>query len=106
MYWQMDRPDKANCTSGRQEPHGYQGLPKGSVRTGYEGNQAECDFQGQELASISFVGDQLPGCPSDSGVSRDLTLFGTPPTDHSKSSGQELRTARYWIKAIPWEDRS
>jgi hypothetical protein len=39
MFWQMDRPDKANCTSGRQEPHGYQGLPKGSVRTGYEGNR-------------------------------------------------------------------
>ncbi len=35
---QMDPPDKANCTSGRHEPHGYQGLPKGSVRLGYEGN--------------------------------------------------------------------
>src|SRR5258708_3750874 len=39
-YRQMDRPDKANCTSGPHEPHGYQGLPKGSVRTGYQGNRA------------------------------------------------------------------
>src|SRR5579872_4888943 len=37
-YWRTDRPDKANCTSGSHEPHGYQGLPKGSVRTGYQGN--------------------------------------------------------------------
>src|SRR5579864_4699801 len=36
----MDRPDKANCTSGRHEPHGYQGLPEGSVRKGYQGNCA------------------------------------------------------------------
>src|SRR5579872_316669 len=32
---QIDLPDKANCTTGRHEPHGYQGLPKGSVRKGY-----------------------------------------------------------------------
>src|SRR5258708_39440695 len=31
-------PDKANCTTGRHESHCYQGLPKGSVRTGYEGH--------------------------------------------------------------------
>src|ERR1700722_5091191 len=36
----MDLPDKANCTSGRHEPHGYQGLPEGSVRKGYQGNRA------------------------------------------------------------------
>jgi len=33
------RLDKTNCTAGQCESHGYQGLPKGSVRTGYEGNQ-------------------------------------------------------------------
>jgi hypothetical protein len=53
MFWQMDRPDKANCTSGRQEPHGYQGLPKGSVRTGYEGNREEVTgAPGENTASI------------------------------------------------------
>src|SRR3981081_2310754 len=31
-------PHKANCTTGRHEPHGYQRLPKGSVRTGYQGH--------------------------------------------------------------------
>jgi hypothetical protein len=25
--------DKGNCTAGGSEAHGYQGLPKGSVRT-------------------------------------------------------------------------
>ncbi len=33
------RSDKGNCTAGQGEPHGYQGLPKGSVRKGYQGNQ-------------------------------------------------------------------
>src|SRR5260370_9105489 len=33
-------PDKANCTTGRHESHGYQGLPKGSVRTSYQGHQS------------------------------------------------------------------
>jgi len=33
-----DPPDKANCTTGCAELHGYQGLPKGSVRPGYDGN--------------------------------------------------------------------
>ena len=47
----MDRPNKANCTSGSHEPHGYQGLPKGSVRTGYEGNQR----------SVTAVGLMKPG---------------------------------------------
>src|SRR6476659_2542839 len=32
------RPDKANCTSGSHESHGYRGLPKGSVPKGYLGN--------------------------------------------------------------------
>src|ERR1039457_991835 len=34
-YRQMDLPDKANCTSGRHEPHGYQGLPKEPGRQRY-----------------------------------------------------------------------
>jgi len=34
-----DRSDKANCTTRHGEPHGYQGLPKGSVRTGYQRNR-------------------------------------------------------------------
>jgi hypothetical protein len=33
------RSDKGNCTAGRVESHGYQGLPKGSVRKGYLGNR-------------------------------------------------------------------
>src|SRR5258706_7377301 len=33
------RSDKGNCTAGRVESHGYQGLPKGSVRKGYLRNQ-------------------------------------------------------------------
>src|ERR1700690_1311985 len=33
------RLHKGNCTAGRVESHGYQRLPKGSVRTGYLGNQ-------------------------------------------------------------------
>src|SRR5712671_7729740 len=37
-------PDKANCTTGRHESHGYQGLPKGSVRTGYLGNHGKAGF--------------------------------------------------------------
>ncbi len=31
--------DKGNCTAGQAEAHGYQGLPKGSVRKGYQGNR-------------------------------------------------------------------
>src|SRR6266851_7201157 len=34
-------PDKANCTTGRHESHGYQGLPQGSVRTSYQGHHGK-----------------------------------------------------------------
>jgi hypothetical protein len=33
------RVDKGNCTAGRDESHGYQGLPGGGVRTSDQGNQ-------------------------------------------------------------------
>jgi len=51
-YRQMDRPDKANCTSGPQEPYGYQGLPKGSVRLGYQGNQAKYPWSKGETGLV------------------------------------------------------
>jgi|SRR5579864_7143920 len=34
----------------------------------------------------------------NSGVSRDHTRLGASRVDHSKWRGEELRTARYWIK--------
>jgi hypothetical protein len=38
-FLEMAGWNKCNCTAGRVESHGYQGLPKGSVRVGYLGNQ-------------------------------------------------------------------
>jgi hypothetical protein len=44
--------NKCNCTAGRGESHGYQGLPKGSVRTSYQGNQLE---DPQVTAKIDYI---------------------------------------------------
>jgi len=38
-FLEMAGWNNCNCTAGRGESHGYQGLPKGSVRKGYQGNQ-------------------------------------------------------------------
>src|SRR5579862_2737500 len=47
-------PDKANCTSGSHEPYGYQGLPEGSVRTGYLGNRGrDVSRRGLARAKVS-----------------------------------------------------
>src|ERR1700687_3657226 len=78
-YRQMDLPDKANCTSGRHEPYGYQGLPEGSVRKGYQGNRG-----GPNVAPATCrlsLGRPRPRCRTvlrSFGASRSSmnTLFG------------------------------
>src|ERR1700680_2634394 len=65
----MDLPDKANCTSGRHEPHGYQGLPEGSVRKGYQGNRRH-----KRSAGI------LPAVPRASSPSASALLSGHGPS--------------------------
>src|SRR5258708_378365 len=55
LAYQDGRPDKANCTSGHHEPHGYQGLPKGSVRMDYQGNLKKNRSWGEKGAPIALT---------------------------------------------------
>ncbi len=69
LLFRDGRLDKVNCTAGWGESHGYQGLPKGSVRTGYQGNQQQDD--GEALTNSGTTVEErpfraaliLPNCP-------------------------------------------
>jgi hypothetical protein len=70
LLFRDGRSDKGNCTAGQRESHGYQGLPKGSVRTGYQGNQRDSKAEG--------VTDNSPGRKSSvSEAKRDRVPSGT-----------------------------
>src|SRR5580658_8614245 len=62
------RSDKGNCTAGRGEVHGYQGLPKGSVRKGYLGNQ------GAGYGGTADIGKDASGNVVCGGVAAQCSL--------------------------------
>jgi hypothetical protein len=76
------RSDKGNCTAGYRESHGYRGLPKGSVRMGYQGNQ-QLEFEAattripvslQRSAALKTLPDGIKStCPSGTECSASLS---------------------------------